>query len=347
MLAVWSGRHAGHDPQHEVQFGERIPIYEVPARAEAIRAALEADGGFSLVGPRDHGTGPIEAVHDPAMLRYLEEAWRDWEALGRGGELVPHTVLHPGLREGMGPAAEPSTPAGRIGFWCFETMTPIVAGTYEAVRAAADVGLTAADAVLGGERAAYALCRPPGHHAARAVFGGYCFLNNAAIAAEHLVRETGEPVAVLDVDYHHGNGTQQIFWERGDVLYVSLHGDTRRAYPYFTGSPEETGAGRGRGATMNVPLPEGCSDDRYLDLLDRALEAVAGFPGETLVVSLGLDTLAEDPITDLALTLDVYPEIGRRVGALGRRTVVVQEGGYHLPSLGEGVVGFLRGVGGG
>jgi acetoin utilization deacetylase AcuC-like enzyme len=190
----------------------------------------------------------------------------------------------------------------------------------------------------------YALCRPPGHHAARAMFGGYCFLNNAAIAAEHVVRRTGEPAAILDVDYHHGNGTPQIFYARGDDQYVSLHGDPDRAYPYFTGSADEVGTGAGDGANVNLPLPAGCSNEEYLANLDRGLEAIGAFGGSVVVVSLGIDTYGRDPICDLALTTEAYHEAGKRVAALGRSALVLQEGGYFVPDLGQNVRNWLLGL---
>ncbi|MGZ8626805.1 MAG: histone deacetylase family protein, partial [Actinomycetota bacterium] len=244
MRVVYSPQHLSHEPEHEVSDGRPILNYEVPERAETIRRSLEADGGFSFHEPTEHGAEPITAVHDPTMLVYLESSWADWLAWGQtAGEIFPDTFPLPALREGMGPGREPRTPLGRIGRWCFDMATPMVEGTYPAARGAVDVALTAMELALGGEGAAYGLCRPPGHHAARAMFGGYCFFNNAAIVAEQLSRRTGDPIAILDVDYHHGNGTQQIFYGRGDVLYVSLHGDPDRAYPYFTGFAEETGAG--------------------------------------------------------------------------------------------------------
>jgi acetoin utilization deacetylase AcuC-like enzyme len=345
MRVVHSDEHRRHAPSRELADGRAIGIYEIPDRAETIRAALEADGGFEPTSPTEHGAAPITAVHDPAMVAFLEDAWRDWRDAGEtADEVFPDTFPLAAYREGMGPGPEPRTPRGRIGRWCFDTATPLVEGTYAAARAAVDVALTAADLVLDGEPAAYGLCRPPGHHAARAMFGGYCFFNNAAIAAEELVRRTGEPVAILDVDYHHGNGTQQIFYERGDVLYVSLHGDPDRAYPYFSGFAEETGAGAGEGATRNFPLPERCANAEYLENLDRGLEAVASFGGGVIVVSLGIDTYERDPICDLALTTEAYRESGRRVAALGRRVVVLQEGGYFVPDLGENVRQWLRGL---
>ena len=174
--------------------------------------------------------------------------------------------------------------------------------------------------------------------------GGYCFLNNAAIAAEAIARRTRNPVAILDVDYHHGNGTQQIFWRRGDVLYVSLHADPERQYPFFLGRADETGEGEGSGANLNIPLPAGTDDEAYVGALDRGLEAIASTPGDVVVVSLGFDTYVDDPIGDFALTTAVYHECGRRVAALGRRLVVLQEGGYHRPSLGANARAWLRGA---
>jgi acetoin utilization deacetylase AcuC-like enzyme len=347
MRVVYSPEHRRHAPSRELADGRAIGIYEVPDRAELIRTALEDDGGFEVVGPSQHGSEPITAVHDPAMVGFLEDLWRDWRDSGEEpDEIFPDTFALPFYREGMGEGREPRTPRARIGRWCFDTATPVVEGTYPAARAAVDVALTASEIVLGDERLAYGLCRPPGHHAARAMFGGYCFFNNAAIAAEALASRTGGRVAILDVDYHHGNGTQQIFYAREDVLYVSLHGDPDRAYPYFSGSADETGAGAGAGATLNLPLPEGCSDEAYLTALARGLEAISAFDGEVLVVSLGLDTYRRDPICDLALTTEGYHAVGRAVAELGRRTLVLQEGGYYLPDLGENVRQWLRGLDG-
>jgi acetoin utilization deacetylase AcuC-like enzyme len=344
MRVVHAAEHLGHTPRHEYSDGEAIANFEVPERAETIRRALEADGGFAFEPPTEHGTEPITAVHDPAMLAYLERAWREWVQAGEtAAEILPDTFPLPAYHEGMDPPAWPGHPRAQVASWIFDSASPIVEGTYGAARAAVDVALTAADLLLAGERVAYGLCRPPGHHAARAMMGGYCYLNNAAIAAEDLARRTGGRVAILDVDYHHGNGTQQIFYRRGDVLYVSLHGDPARAYPYFSGSAEETGAGEGTGATLNVPLREGCDDAGYLEGLDRALDAVDRFGEAPLVVSLGIDTYRLDPICDLALTTEGYREIGHRVAALERPTVVLQEGGYFVPDLGENVRSWLEG----
>ena len=346
MRVVYSATHRLHDAAHEVELGVPRPIWEVPARAEQIRDALLRDGGFQLAEPTDHGLAPIEAVHDPGLIRFLATAWQDARAVSPAVELIPDTMLHPALRAGMGPGREPRGALGRLGYWTFETATPIVAGTYAAARSAVDVALSAADLLLAGEQFVYGLCRPPGHHAPRSAFGGYCYFNNAAIAADYLVGRTGEPVAVLDLDYHHGNGTQQIFYDRADVLYVSLHADPDRAYPYYTGFAEETGTGPGLGATLNLPLPVGVTDDLYQEALERALDRIAASGSGTAVVSLGFDTHREDPVGDFALTTLGYHEMGRRVAERGWRLLILQEGGYCLPVLGESARQWLRGAAG-
>jgi acetoin utilization deacetylase AcuC-like enzyme len=234
----------------------------------------------------------------------------------------------------------------RLGAFCFDTATPIVAGTAAAARAAVDVALSAARRVADGELLAYGLCRPPGHHAARGMLGGYCFFNNAAIVAEWLRREAGYArVAILDVDYHHGNGTQQIFWERGDVLYVSLHADPARAYPYFSGHAAERGAGDGADTTLNLPLPPAAGLDAYAEALGRGLDAIAAFaPDAPLVLSLGFDTFERDPIGDLALRTADYAVIGASIRARGLPVVALQEGGYAIDAIGTNAVSFLRGL---
>ena len=263
MLAFASPHHRLHDPERELESSAFQPPFENPQRAELILAALLDDGSFDVAEPADWGTAPIEAVHDPGLVRFLASAWEVYQReVGPTHDVVPDVFAMSGLRLGMGDGVgEPSRMSARLGWWCYETTTPITEGTYRAARSAVDVALSAAAAVADGEPIAYGLCRPPGHHAATTLYGGYCFFNNAAIAANYLASSTGERVAVLDVDYHHGNGTQQIFYERDDVAFVSLHADPRRAYPYHTGFVEETGSGRGRGSTTNLPLAAGTDDD--------------------------------------------------------------------------------------
>jgi len=347
MRVVYDPSHVLHDPVTEVQYGVAMPMYEVPARVESIREALLADDAFSFADPAAHGLGPVTAVHHEGLVSFLADAWGLWRAQGGGSSLpsqfMPDTVLHPALREGMGEAPEPSGAVGRIGYWSWETMTPLVAGSYRAARGAVDVALTAADLLLAGDDAVYGLARPPGHHCPRSAFGGYGLFNYSAAASAYLADRVGR-VAVLDVDYHHGNGTQQIFYQRADVLYVSLHADPDRAFPYFAGWAGERGAGAGEGFTLNLPLPAGCTDERYLAALETALGRIAEHNAAVLVVSLGFDTYALDPIADFALSTDVYHEVGRRVANLGLPTLVLQEGGYFVPQLGANARSWLGGL---
>jgi acetoin utilization deacetylase AcuC-like enzyme len=344
MRVVYSPVHSLHDPRVEAVGGTPLPAYEVAERVEAIRSVIEQDDSFEILDSKAFGVEPIKAVHDPHLVAYLERAWREWRerAVPRPW-IVPDTFLSARLREGQDPLAEPHSLLAQSGYWCFDTATPILAGTYAAARAAVDVSLTAAELLLDGQAATYALCRPPGHHAQSSQFGGYCYFNNAAIATQWLATTTAEPVCILDLDFHHGNGSQEIFYRRADVLYVSLHADPRHDYPYFTGYADETGAGAGSGTNVNLPLPPGTDDERYLAALARALDRVASFAGGILVVSLGMDTFGEDPIGDFALTTLAYHEAGRMVAATGRRLLIVQEGGYDIAHLGENVRQWLRG----
>jgi acetoin utilization deacetylase AcuC-like enzyme len=340
MPVVAGHAHRGHDPPYEVNYGEVVrPVYERVERAERIRDAL-AGAGHPLVAPAAHGMAPILAVHEPALVGFLEGAWAAWRAAGGPEVLIPDTFALGRLARGGG--RDPGGGVGRPGWFCFDTATPVVAGSFGAAVAAADAALTAADLVAGGASAAYALCRPPGHHAGPGYYGGFCLLNNAAIAARSLAR-LGR-VAVVDIDFHHGNGTQDIFWEDPEVLYVSLHGDPAGHYPHFTGSAGEAGGGPGRGANHNLPLPDGTGDGAYLEALAGAMDLVAGFDPATLVVSAGFDTYERDPIGAFAVTTDGFRRIGTALGAAGRPAVVVQEGGYAVDALGDNAVALLEGV---
>jgi acetoin utilization deacetylase AcuC-like enzyme len=345
MKVVASSKHLLHDNTIEVEWGIPQGHWEAPVRAEVIEQALRREAGrFSFLDPTDHGRSPIEAVHDPGLVEFLSRAWKDFQNVRVQREVFPDTMLHPALRENMSAAPIPSEVHAQLGYWCFEVMTPLVEGTYEAARAAVDVALTATDLVLGGELVAYGLCRPPGHHAPRAAYGGYCYFNNAAVSAHAIAAATGSRVTVLDVDYHHGNGTQQIFYDRDDVQYVSIHGDPNHAYPYLIGYEDETGTGRGLGHTRNLPLASGASNDQYGASLTQALEAVDRFNPAIIVVSLGVDTFERDPIGDFKLTTDAYEQHGTMVAALGRPLVILQEGGYCVPALGENVRRWLVGA---
>jgi acetoin utilization deacetylase AcuC-like enzyme len=347
---VASDHHLAHDGLIELVGGRPEPCFESPDRATAIREALLATNSYELMAPVDHGPDPIAAVHEVELIDLVEHVWTDAVAAGHdaSGPLLPDTFLL-GAYAGRMPLEQlPANRRDRLGAYCFDTATPIVAGTAEAARAAVDIALTALDLALDGHRLAYGLCRPPGHHAGRNLIGGYCYFNNAAIAAESLVARGAQRVAILDTDFHHGNGTQQIFWERADVLYVSLHGDPRGIYPYYSGYATERGAGAGDGLTLNLPLPPGTEGDAYLAALDEALTAIRTFaPDGPLVVSLGFDTYHTDPISNLALQTDDYRRIAAAIGALGMPAVVLQEGGYAIDALGASAVAFLGALAGG
>ncbi len=350
---VASDAHLGHTGLVELVGGREVPCFESPERATVIREALLAIGDYQLIAPDDHGPDPIAAVHELELIDLVEHAWTDAMAAGRDPTrpLLPDTFL---LREYAGRMVLPELPLGRhdrLGAHCFDTATPIVEGTAAAARAAVDIGLTALDLVLAGAPLAYGLCRPPGHHAGRNLIGGYCFFNNAAIVAESVRARGAERVAILDVDFHHGNGTQQIFWERSDVLYVSLHGDPRGIYPYYSGYATERGAGDGEGTTLNLPLAPGTDGDAYLAALNEGLNAIHAFDADApLVISLGFDTYHADPICNLALRTNDYARIGRAIADLGAPAVALQEGGYAVDALGANAVAFLgalRGTSGG
>ena len=346
MKVVYTPAHLRHDPHVELERSVAHSPWEHIGRGEVIKDVLSADARFDVVAPREWGTAPITAVHDPGLLRFLDGAWAEYQrTVAPTREVVPEVFQMGGLRNKMSAASEPSAIQGRLGWWSFEITTPLTEGTYEAARGAVDTALTAMQFVLDGERAAYGLCRPPGHHATTSLYGGYCFFNNAAVVAHHVASTTGVKVAVLDVDYHHGNGTQEIFYDRDDVMYVSLHGDPVRAYPYAIGHADETGTGRGLNSNVNVPLPAHTDDDAYLAALAPALERITRFGAQFLVVSLGLDTFVTDPICDLSITTDGFRRCGAAVAALGLPTVVLQEGGYDVPNLGINARSWLVGLG--
>jgi acetoin utilization deacetylase AcuC-like enzyme len=346
---IRSDAHFRHTGLVEFSAGRELACHESPERAVEIELALRADGNFTFAEPTEHGSGPVLAVHDADLVEVVEHAWTDALAAGDADgsrPLIPDTYL---LGAYPGPMHLDSLPDGahrRLGAFCFDSATPIVAGTAAAARAAVDVALTAAAIVADGAPLAYGLCRPPGHHAARRMLGGYCFYNNAAIVAEWLLGERGfSRAAILDIDYHHGNGTQQLFWERGDVLYVSLHADPARAYPYFSGYAAETGAGDGAYLTRNFPLPAGTDLDGYASELSTALRLIGAFePDAPVIVSLGFDTFERDPIGDLALRTPDYREIGAMIGALGAPVVALQEGGYAVDAIGANAVASLTGL---
>jgi acetoin utilization deacetylase AcuC-like enzyme len=340
---VWTDLHRLHEPGGEVWVGVRTPGTEVPERADRIRHRVS---DAPIVEARPHSDEAVLAVHDRGLLDYLARAWDEWEAAGLTRDpgqdrVVPYIFPVPALfPAGVGPAL-PAAASARAGSFAYDTMTLIGPGTWEAARAAVDAALTAADLVLEGERAAYACCRPPGHHATRSAFGGSCYLNNAAAAAAQLRAGIGAKVAVIDIDAHHGNGTQAIFWDDPLVPTGSVHVDPGAGwFPHFLGFAEETGGG----ANLNVPLAPRSGDEVWLEAV-RSLGAWArGGGAEALVVALGVDAAAGDPESPLEVTAAGFRAAGRELGALGLPTVLVQEGGYELETIGGLVREVLLGV---
>lgn len=339
MKTIYSPVHLGHHAQGEFNRGAMVPPFEKPERAEWVRDAVQAAALGPLLEPRDFGLQPVLRVHDADYVTFLREAHREWQALGRPGDAIP--MAWPG--RGMRDDRVPGSLDGRLGHYSYDIGTPITAGTWEAVRTGANVALTATELVKAGERSAFALCRPPGHHAARDYCGGYCYLNNAAIAAQHLRDAGAERVAIFDVDYHHGNGTQSLFYDRGDVLFVSIHGDPVTEYPYFLGHAEERGAGEGEGFNLNFPLPHGTGWDEWSAAFDAGAKAVLAHAPDVVVLSLGVDTYEKDPISNFRLRTEHFPAIGRRIAALGLPTVFIMEGGYAVDDIGRNVAGVLSG----
>ena len=344
---VWSPTTRAHDPKHEVWVGTTSDATEVAARVDVILESLRA-AGHQLV---EAGPGPDEvlaAVHEADLLAFLRTAADRWAAGPYAGlvgqdRVVPYLFPTPAMTGSL-PARRATAVHADAGRFAYDTTTLVGPGTWAAARAAVDCALGAATLVSAGEPLAYALCRPPGHHVTRAGYGGSCYLNNAAVAAEALRRGGADRVGVVDVDAHHGNGTASIFYGRGDVLYGSVHVDPGAGwFPHVVGFADEVGAGAGTGATRNVPVAPGTGDDGWLDAVRRLADWVAAAGCTALVVSLGVDAAADDPESPLLVTRDGYREAGELLGGLHLPTVVVQEGGYHLPTLGGLVASYLDG----
>ena len=343
MHTIYTDRHHGHATESLLVDGRPIEYLETPARAEAILAAVRAAQLGPIAAPTDHGLAPILAVHVADFVTYLRTAYA--QSTAYFGEPRPVIAGRDDVTFDRAPCCPEDFP-GRRDYYTYDYEDPILEMTWDAVYWGAQCALTAADVVRNGERAAngvcaaYALCRPPGHHAMPDQYGGFCYLNNVAIAARYL--QTDGPVAILDLDYHHGNGTQAIFYEDPAALFCSLHADPDWIYPFFWGRANERGAGAGLGLNHNWSLPLHMNDTAYLAVLDEALGVIANFAPRYLLVSLGLDAAEGDLIGQFDITTAGFHEIGRRITALNLPTVIVQEGGYQLETLGKNAVAFLR-----
>ena len=336
MKTFFADEQRRHDPKAFLSSGAPQPNPEKPERVERLLAGAKA-AGCTIERPRDYGLGPIAAVHTPEYLEFLQHIFERWQRIeGASAEVIPN--IHPLSRTDGYPASA----VGQAGYHMADTACPISAETFHSACWSAWVAVAAAEAAQSGEPAAYALCRPPGHHAFADVAGGFCFLNNSAIAAQHL-RRTAARVAILDVDLHHGNGTQGIFYARPDVLTVSIHADPVRFYPFFWGHAGERGEGPGLGYNLNLPLARKSGDAAFLAALADAGERIRAFAPDTLVVALGLDAFEGDPFGGLSVTTPGFSRIGETIAGLGLPTVIVQEGGYLCDALSDNLTSFLAG----
>ena len=338
MLSIYTEAHALRDAKTELAGGQLIQTFEQPVRATRIVERIKKVGLGDIRKPKDYGLEPILRVHDEAFVRFLETAWDAWSNRGYKGEAIP--MCWPARRMST---KIPDHINGKMGYYAMASETSICPGTWEASVAAVNVALTGAELVNAGKHAVFALCRPPGHHAAKDMFGGYCFLNNAAIAAQYFIDRGKTRVAVLDVDFHHGNGTQDIFYDRNDVMYLSLHGDPRDAFPYFLGYADETGRGQGEGYNFNYPMKPGTAFGEWGEALNRALQNIDNFGADVLIVSLGVDTFETDPISFFKLKSDDFFTYGGSIAQLKLPTLFVMEGGYDVNEIGRNTVNVLQG----
>jgi acetoin utilization deacetylase AcuC-like enzyme len=340
MKTVYTEDHRHQDGKVELIDGKFLPPFEMPRRAQIVIDRIKAKKLGPIVAPKDFGLKPIQRVHDKGFIEFLRTAWDEWVLAHGAYDALPLAWHTRGFRR------KPPLPEaidGKLSYYAIDAGTPITAGTWRAVSAAVNVALTGVEMVEAGERAVFSLCRPPGHHAGSDFYGGYCFLNNAAIAAQAFRDKGAKRVAILDVDYHHGNGTQEMFYGRADVLTISIHADPRQEYPFFLGFADETGKGKGEGFHLNLPLRWGSAWDRYEGALQTAMKRIRKYGPDVIVVSLGLDTFKEDPISKFKLDHKDYLRMGEMIADAGKPTLFVMEGGYAVEALGVNTVNVLSG----
>ncbi len=339
MKTIYNAAHIQHRAEHEFFRGEKVPAFEKPERADWVLAAIKRAELGEIVAPAAHDDATTLKIHSQRYVDFLRCAHDEYLALGGKGDAFPATWPIRGMRSDV----EPQNFAARMGLYSFDAGSPLTAGTWAATRGGVDCALTAVDLMNAGEQSAFVLTRPPGHHAGKDFFGGYCFLNHAAIAAQAL-RDSGcARVAILDVDYHHGNGTQDIFYERNDVFFASIHGDPMTEYPFYLGHANEQGHGAGFGFNLNLPLTAGCPVETWFAGLDQALKSIVNFGPDALVVSLGVDTFEGDPISHFKIKTSDYPRMGDAIAQLKLPTLFAMEGGYAVAEIGDNVVGVLQG----
>lgn len=342
MKVILSEDHRQHFPSGELYGGELVRPFECPERWDYVVDGLKSIGldAFQAPGPFDRDLAL--KVHTEDFVDFLETAWSQWSAEGFKGDAIATVIPARRMQQRL-----PDHIDGKLGYYSMAIETAITSGTWHAASVSAAIAHTAAENVMTGDAAAFALCRPPGHHAARDLYGGYCFLNNAAIATQHFLEKGSQRVAILDVDFHHGNGTQDIFYDRSDVLFVSLHGHPKDAFPHFLGYEDELGEGAGSGFNCNYPLPPGTTYPVWLCALSDGLKKIEKFNPDQLVVSLGVDTFENDPISFFKLKTDDYIDYGARIAGLAKPTLFVMEGGYAVEEIGINTANVLKGFLGG
>ncbi len=338
MKTVLSEDHRQHFPKGELYGGELVLPFERPERWDFIVDQLKAIEMTDFIAPDPLQMETVQKIHDAAFLRFLATAWDQWAEENYKGDALPTVIPARRMQQ-----KEPDHIDGKLGYFCMAIETAITSGTWTAACASAAIAQTAQSLVSAGERTAFALCRPPGHHAARDLYGGYCFLNNAAIAAQGFLDTGADRVAVLDVDFHHGNGTQDIFYDRSDVMFASLHGEPEHAFPHFLGYSDETGKADGEGYNINYPMPPGTDYPVWSSALEEACARIDGYGPDAIVVSLGVDTFKNDPISFFKLESDDFTAYGARIAKLNRPTLFVMEGGYSINEVGINTVNVLEG----
>jgi acetoin utilization deacetylase AcuC-like enzyme len=341
MITFFNPDHHLHAPEFEFYRGQRVPCFETPSRADYVHSQLQARG-HAVRAPDTDSSALLAQVHTARYLQFVQTAWSQWLALDANNAVQqPFPSIWPvrTLRSDV----EPDNFIAKLGLYSIDNGTPLVEGTWAAAKAGADAAASAAALLAQGAHSAFCATRPPGHHAGADFMGGYCFLNNAAVAAQALRAGGCARVAVLDVDYHHGNGTQSIFYNRADVLFASIHGCPRTEYPFYLGHADEVGEGAGLGFNLNLPLPAGSSNAAWFSALDAACSRIEQHGAQALVVSLGLDTYAGDPISKFSLQADDFLRLGQRLAQLALPTIFVLEGGYAAAELGVNAVNVLEG----
>jgi acetoin utilization deacetylase AcuC-like enzyme len=339
MLTVFSEKHALRDCRTELYGGVLVPPFECPVRAEHILQRVREVKLGEVIAPDSFEIDAVKRIHDADFLRFLETCWDEWVATGYEGEAIPTCWPARGMQQHR----IPQHIDGKLGHYALAAETSISNGTWEAARASVNVALTAQAAIRDGANEAFALCRPPGHHAAGDMYGGYCFINNAAVAAQAFIDQGAARVALLDVDFHHGNGSQAIFYDRSDVMFLSLHGDPRDAFPHFLGYADETGQGDGEGFNHNYPMAPGTSFKTWGDALADACQKISNYGPDAVVISLGVDTFEHDPISFFKLASDDFKRYGSTIAQLDLPTLFVMEGGYAVEEIGINAVNVLEG----